>query len=249
MVGEAGNFDGLPEAIAVQSGKNFVIETYKGSSKRFFLGVAEALDIPTTEPKVNAAGEEIGDRNLPVEELKEAIADNIPKDTLLIIPEARRLTTSIRYWLEEVMDKLLIVALSVVVPQKDIFLEMLVVELDLPTDKEIRDVMRDEAGLLGIDLEEYRLAELQAIAGRNPLLARKAVRNELHGLNPDPEHHQYLDISPIIISSIMALSIVRFIGMGTGDKALYIVGGIALVVGMMLKQIGRVRGDSKRFGQ
>lgn len=249
MLGEAGNFEGLPEAIAAESGLNSVIQIYRGSSKKFFVELAESLGVPTTEPKVNANGDETGERSLTVEELKEAIAENIPPNTLLIFPEARRLTTSIRYWLEEVMDQLLIVAIAVAVPKKDIYLEMIEVELSLPSDQDIREIMRREAETVGLDVDEYRLAKLQAIAGRNPLLARKAVRNELHGLNPDPEHHQYLDISPIIISAIMALSIVRFIGMGTGDKALYIIGGVALVLGLMLKQIGKVRGESRRYGQ
>ena len=47
----------------------------------------------------------------------------------------------------------------------------------------------------------------------------------------------------------MALGIVRFIGMGTGNKGLYIVGGVALILAMMFKQIGQVKGARKRLGQ
>ncbi|NES70809.1 MAG: hypothetical protein F6K24_39170, partial [Okeania sp. SIO2D1] len=59
----------------------------------------------------------------------------------------------------------------------------------------------------------------------------------------------YLDISPIIISSLMAFGIVRFIGMGTGNKGLYIVGGISLISAMMFKQLGQIKGAKKRRGQ
>jgi hypothetical protein len=54
---------------------------------------------------------------------------------------------------------------------------------------------------------------------------------------------------PIIIAALMSFGIVRFIGFGTGNRALYIFGGTSLVAGMTLKQLGSVRGARKRFGQ
>ena len=54
---------------------------------------------------------------------------------------------------------------------------------------------------------------------------------------------------PIIIAALMAFGIVRFVGMGTGNKGLYITGGVCLVAGMALKQLGSVRGARKRLGQ
>ena len=41
----------------------------------------------------------------------------------------------------------------------------------------------------------------------------------------------------------------RFIGMGTGNKSLYIFGGVTLFAGITLKQLGSVRGARKRLGQ
>ena len=77
------------------------------------------------------------------------------------------------------------------------------------------------------------------------------VRNERLGLNREskPEHTQYLVIMPILAACLMAFSVVRFIGMGTQNKSLYIFGGTALVAGMTLKQLGQVRGARKRLGQ
>lgn len=247
--------EGLPEAVreAFLGKKDVAIATYKGSGKRFFTALAEQLDVETTEPKYNKEGEETGERNLTLDELKEAIAQNIDApNTLFIFPEAKRLTTGIRFWLEDVMASgASVCCFAPVNLGRDIFLEMLEIELELPSDRAIREEMRREAQRLGLTLDDSKLAELQTMAGRNPMLARKIIKNERLGLNSksNPQHTQYLDISPIIISSLMTLGIVRFIGMGTGNKGLYIVGGCALIAGMILKQIGQIRGARKRLGQ
>ncbi len=184
--------------------------------------------------------------------LKEEIALNCLPNTCLIFPEAKRLTTGIRYWLEDLMaNGVKVVCFAVVNPGRDIFLEMIEVELQLPEDHQIRSVMRAESQKLGLNLTESRLAELQPLAGRNPLLARKVIRNEQLGLNQKakPEHTQYLVIMPILVAMLMAFGVVRFIGMGTQNKSLYIFGGVALVGGMTLKQLGSIRGARKQFGQ
>jgi hypothetical protein len=51
------------------------------------------------------------------------------EETLLIFPEAKRLTTSIRYWLEDaIANGVTLVCFGVANPGKDIFLEMLEIE-------------------------------------------------------------------------------------------------------------------------
>jgi hypothetical protein len=54
---------------------------------------------------------------------------------------------------------------------------------------------------------------------------------------------------PILIAMLLAFGVIRFIGLGTNNKALYITGGVCLVTGMALKQLGNVRGARKRLGQ
>ena len=83
------------------------------------------------------------------------------------------------------------------------------------------------------------------------MLARKVIRREKLGMNPDRivEHAQYLDISPLVMAALAMLAIVRFIGMGTGNKSLYIVGGVAMMVAIALKNLGRVRGARRKYGQ
>ena len=218
------------------------IATYKGSIKKFFQAIAMQLGCPTE----NDEG-----KPMTVDALKEEILINSGEDTLLIFPESKRLTTSIRYWLEDMISTgARIVCFAVANPGKDIFLEMLEIELELPNDAHIRLVMAAEAQRLGLQISKSRLAELQPLAGRNPMLARKIIKNEALGIKQDkPEHTQYVVIMPIIIAALMAFGIVRFVGMGTGNKGLYITGGVCLVTGMALKQLGSVKGARKRLGQ
>ena len=213
--------------------------------------MAVQLDIETTEPKYNKNGEYTGDRNLPVEELKESILDNIYDDTILVLPYANRLPTSIRYWLEDLIGNgVTLIAIAPSNPNKDIFLGMVELELELPEDKTIRRIMEDEARKLGLNLSNSKLAELQPLAGKNPMLARKVIRNEKLGLTKqNPQHTQYIVVMPIIVSILLAFGIVRFVGMGTGNKGLYIFGGCTLVAGMTLRQLGNVKGAKKKLGE
>ena len=244
----------FPQRLAEELNNDFAIATatYKGSGKKFFKAIAEQLHIPTTETKYDRNGEPTGEKEMTMDALKEEIALNCRPDTVLIFPEAKRLTTGVRYWLEDLMSNgVRVVCFAVVNPGRDIFLEMLEVELELPADHHIRSVMSAEADRLGLQISRTRLAELQPLAGRNPLLARKVIRNEQLGLNSKakPEHTQYLVIMPILVAMLMAFGVVRFIGMGTQNKSLYIFGGVTLVAGMTLKQLGSIRGARKRLGQ
>ncbi len=203
------------------------------------------MGISTVEIKDNGR-----ERNLTVEEIKEAILDAVNDEYLFILPSANRLPTSIRYFLEDCKSNgLTICAIANNNPSKDIFLELLEIELKLPEDKAIREIMKAEASKLGLEISNSKMAELQTYAGKNPMLARKVIKNHKLGLNKQqkPEHTQYLVIMPILIAILMSFGIIRFIGMGTGNKGLYIFGGVTLVAGMTLKQLGSVRGANKRL--
>ena len=261
VLGEVGSVADFPKAVYRQfEGElSVAIAVYKGSGKLFFQKMAEALDIPTTEPKYDREGNVTGEKPMSMDVLKDEILENLNPDTLLILPEAKRLSSSIRYWIEDAIAAgCRVVCFAPVNPGRDIFLDMLEIELELPSDQAIREVMEDEARQRGLQLTrwrsltggESRLAELQPLAGRNPMLARKVVRQERLGIRHQrPEHTQYITIMPILVACLMAFGIVRFIGMGTQNKSLYIFGGTTLVAGMTLKQLGSVRGARKRLGQ
>jgi len=109
--------------------------------------------------------------------------------------------------------------------------------------------MESEAQRQGMTLSNSRLAELQPLAGRNPMLAKKVIQRERLGIQQDVQHTQYVVIMPVIVAALFAFAVVRFVGMGTGNKSLYITGGMCLVTAMALKQLGNVRGARKRLGQ
>ena len=245
VLGEAGQ---ATAAIAVEVADHFsssllvATSIYKGSVKQLFKQMASQLDIPT---------ENEDDKPLNVDDQKQEILDNLSDRYLLILPESKRLPASVRYWLEDAIAAGVRCCLFAPVnPGRDIYLDLLEIELELPGDRAIREEMQSEADRLGIDLSRSELAELQPLAGRNPALARKVVRQHSLGIrNQQPEHTQYVVIMPVVIACLMAFGIIRFVGMGTQNKQLYIFGGCALVAGMTLKQLGGVRGARKRRGQ
>ncbi|MEG4634105.1 hypothetical protein QUB56_31815 [Microcoleus sp. AR_TQ3_B6] len=224
---------------------SIAVAVYKGSGKKFFQQLAKQLDIAT----------EIEDdkgrvKQLTLEQLKEEIALNIPTDALLLLPEAKRLTTGIRFWLEDLIEAgCRVCCFAVNNPGRDIFIEMIEVELELPSDRAIREAMQDEAAKMGYNLTAARLSQLQPLAGRNPMLARKVVRQEKLGINQPVEHRQYLVMMPVLLTALFSFAVIRYIGMGTGNKNWQIFGGVSLTVAMAAKQLGRVEGAKKRLGQ
>ena len=168
----------------------------------------------------------------------------------MILPEAKRLTTSIRYWLEDMMAAgVTVVCFAVVNPGKEIFLEMIEVELDLPTNQAIREIMKAEAEAQGIELTQAELAELQPLAGKNPLLAHKVIKRHRLGIKQTSQHTQYINIMPIFFAVMVFFSVLRFVGMGTRNKSLYIFGGVTVAGLMAVKQLGSIKAGQKRLGQ
>ena len=221
---------------------NTAIATYQGDMLEFFQAIAFNLEVPTEDYETG--------KPLIAKNLKKEIIKNCNEFTLLILPKAKRLTSAIKYWVEKMMQAgAIVVCLSVVKPKGDIFLEMLEIELDLPSNKTIREIMRAEAIFLGLDLTKAELAELQPLAGRNPLLARKVINNRALDIKQKAQHTQYVNIMPIFFAVIMFFAILRFVGMGTKNKSLYIFGGVSLAGLMSLKQLGSIKGAQKRLGQ
>lgn len=221
--------------------------TYKGSPRKFFQTIADALDIKTTTPRLNSKGEEIGEKAMGIDEMMEEIALNFPADGLLIFPEAKRLTTKITFWLEDLNCPMC--CFAVAKPNRDIFLRMIEIELGLPDDRHIREIMQLEAENCGLNISEARFSQLQSYAGRNAAAARKIVKEEKLGLTKDPNHNQYLDIAPLVMGLFCCVGIVKFVGLGTGDRSLYMIGGIAMMIGLSLKYLGRISGPRRRIGQ
>lgn len=227
------------------------IATYKGSGKRFFHRIAEQLDVEVSEPKFNSKGEPAGERSLTMDELKEALLDRMNGETLLIFPEAKRLTTGVRYWLEDAITSgVRVCCFAVVNPRRDIFLDMVEVELEPPSEGHIREVMRAEAQARGLNLSESELADLAPQAGRSPLMAKQVIKRKSLGIKDEvASHTQYVNVTPLWYAFLAGFAVLRFVGQGTGQKDLQIFGGIAFMLFMTLKQLGQIKGTRKRLGQ
>ncbi|MGI0494293.1 hypothetical protein ACN4EG_21105 [Alkalinema pantanalense CENA528] len=247
LVGELGSgIEQWPEAIAAHFGSTLrvAIAVYKGSVKLWLQTVAKAWDIPIDD------GDDEKPRSLGVDQLWGEIGLNVSDRHLLIVPEAQRLPASVRYRLLDVLGGgCRIVALAPMNPGRDFYLELLEIELPLPSEAEVRAAMQAEAQRLGLALERSQFAALEPIAGRNPKLARRAIQRRRLGLEQQQEHRQYVVIMPILIALLFSFAVVRFVGLGTNNRGLYITGGICLVVAMALKQLGQVKGARKRLGQ
>ncbi len=229
--------------------KSVAIASYSGSIKPFLLSIGRQLKIELTKPKINSKGEEVGETPMSVDEMKDEITVNL-YSRLLIIDDAHRLPTSLKLWLEEIHKAgNQLILLSITDPAKGIFLRLGKFELPQPTELQIRDIMQREAIALNLSLSPSRLAALQRRTGKNLMLAKKVIRDEAMGISSGIEHRDYVDISPFIMAALAGLAVVRFIGLGMGDRTLYIVGGVAMVTGLMLKYLARgLTRNRKRLG-
>ena len=55
-------------------------------------------------------------------------------------------------------------------------------------DHHIQEVIESEANKQGLQISKSRLSELQPLAGRNPMLARKIIKDEALGLKHKRTH-------------------------------------------------------------
>lgn len=227
------------------------IAVYKGSGKKFFQRLCEQLDVDISEPKLNKDGEPVGERSLTMDELKEALLERFTTETLLVFPEAKRLTTGVRYWLEDaIASGVRVCCFAVINPKKDIFLDMVEIELEPPSEKFIREIMRSESQRRGLNLSESELADLAPQAGRSPLIARQVIKRKSLGIKDETASHtQYINVTPLWFAFLAGFAAMKFIGMGTGRKDWQIFGGLAFMILMSLKQLGQIKGTRKRLGQ
>mgnify|MGYP006196540619 CR=1 FL=1 len=88
-------------------------------------------------------------------------------------------------------------------------------------------------------LTPSKIARLQSIAGSNPMLAKQAVQEAKLGRHfPEGKGSEYINVAPFINAIFTALGIIRFVGLGLGDRSLYIFGGIAMLIAISLRYMG-----------
>jgi len=208
------------------AGKKALLISYQGSIKVTLENLCKELGI---EAKTI---EQMKD------EIRAAVIENNGDKPYLICDNAERYPTGMRYWLEEISSqKGILLLLATKPPRKDIYLKMPRTALQPIAHEQIREVMRQEAEALGTRLTPNEISELLEKVGGNPQLARRAVREMILGIASEEagDHTQYIDGTPGLIALISFVGIVRFVGLGLGDKSLYIIGGIATISAITLR--------------
>jgi ABC-type oligopeptide transport system ATPase subunit len=209
------------------AGKKALLINYQGSIKVTLENLCNELAIDTKKT---------------IEQMKDEVRNRVIQNNgdkpYLICDNAERYPIGLRYWLEEIASqKGILLLLATKPPRKDIYLKMPRTALQPIATEQIREVMRQEAEALGTRLTLNEISELLEKVGGNPQLARRAVREMVLGIaaNEAGDHTQYIDGTPGLIALISCVGIVRFVGLGLGDKSLYIIGGIATISAITLR--------------
>lgn len=95
--------------------------------------------------------------------------------------------------------------------------------------------MVTEAVNRGMDLSNGDLAQLLSRAAGNPTLAIRAIEEEYLGLEEEGGvHKRYGDLMPLVMFISVFFLLIKFVGLGTSDRGLYILGGVggAISIGM-----------------
>lgn len=199
--------------------------------KQMLLEIAHQFDIPI---------ENLEGKSLTVDKLKRAIAEFLEENTaFLVLDDAHACDAKFRMWLKQLRrNHAPMLLLATDPPRSDIFINIPRIELKPLPEYAIREIMIMAAAERAIALKPSELSKLQERAGGNPMLAARAVDEEYLGLDVESgDHRRYFDITPLILLIGIGFVIVRLIGRGTNDQALYIFGGIAAAVFMGLSRI------------
>ncbi|BAZ36616.1 hypothetical protein NIES4101_25350 (plasmid) [Calothrix sp. NIES-4101] len=170
---------------------------------------------------------------LSAEQLKRAIANYLEMNTaFLVIDDVQVCEAKFRMWLKQLRKLNVPMLLLATNPQRhDIFINIPRIELQPLPEYAIRELMEQAALERGISLKPADLSKLQERAGGNPMLAIRAIEEEYLGLEVEgADHDRYFDITPLILLVGIVFVVMRFIGLGTNNQALYIFGGIAAAV-------------------
>jgi energy-coupling factor transporter ATP-binding protein EcfA2 len=201
-----------------------VVFVEPASTKQMLLEMASQLDVNTQTLEGKA---------LNIEQLKRAIAIPLEaKKAFLVIDDAHSYDLKFRMWLKQLKKggaNLFLLATNP--PKSDIFINIPRIQLKPLPEYAIREIMEQEALDRGINLTNAELSQLQGRASGNPALAQRAINEEYLGLEGEEgDHERYYDITPLILLVGIVFVVMRFIGLGTNNQALYIFSGISAAV-------------------
>lgn len=173
------------------------------------------------------------------DELKEEIRANL-KGYALIIDNIQRWPAGLKYWLEGLAeDEIPLLLLGTKRDLEGLSFKMPKVAIAPLTDSEVQSLMHTRAAEIGLSIPNWKISELAASAGGNPMLGYRLLDELQSGVADENtlDSAEYVDMTPFIMAQLMIVSAVRFIGMTNDDKSLYIIGGLSLTAFVMLKYL------------
>jgi len=216
-------------------GWNVAIADYSSSAKTTLLEICDQLGLDTEDSS--------GKKPVPytADQLRDEIAQELQRtNVLLICDNAHRYPVSLRYWLQDCLgDRALLLMLATKPPVGGIFFKMPRIVIRAMASQEIREIMLEEAAEINLKLPASTIADLEQRCGGNPFLARRVVREHSLNLGADEQGDRidYIDGTPFLIAGLSAVSVVRLIGLGLGDRSLYIIGGMLGLSAIVLRII------------
>lgn len=211
---------------------NIAIANYRGALKTTLTKLAKELNIHTsmTTPKGRQ-------KRLTVEELKKEIYLNSDRNTLIVIDDAERWPASLRYWLEELQEKgVVLLVLTIRDSKKDLFIRLFKIKLPKPSPEEIRELIEKEAYRSNVRLNSKDMPLLEQRANFNPMLAINAVHQfkcgQLEDLGKEPK---YVDISPFVNGILTVLVVIRLSASGLSADSICTIGAMVVVLTIALR--------------
>ncbi len=194
------------------------------TTKQMLLEICEQLGIETQ----NLEG-----KSLTAEQLKRRIENSLKENVaFLIVDDCQNCDSRFRHWLKQLKRlRVPILLLATNPPRTDVFFSMPPLILTPLPEDAIRTVMEQAALERGLNLKNSDFARLQQRAGGNPMLAQRVIDEEYLGLEVESaDHNHYMDITPLVLLAGVGFMVLRFVGLGTNNRNLYIVSGIGAAV-------------------
>ena len=242
MIGDEGTgksaiADGVRTAFRSRGWKVAIAE-YSGNTKTSLVEICEQLGCEYEEQNQDPNKKP---RPFTADELRQEIAGALNQShTLLICDNAHRYPISMCYWLQDCIgDRALLLLLAFNPPRRNLFLKMPRIAIKPMQSAEIREIMIEEANHIGLKLPASKIAELEQRCGGNPFLACRVVREfSLDiGENDEGDRVDYIDGTPFLIAALSMLGVIRLIGLGLGDRSMYIIGGIATISAISIRLV------------
>lgn len=192
--------------------------------KQMLIEIAEQLGIDTVTLEGKA---------LTADGLQRGIATYLESNTaFLVIDDAHTCESKFRMWLKTLKRQgVPMLLLATDPPKSDVFINLPRIELAPLPEYAIRELMEQAALERGINLKPHELARLQERVGGNPMLAQRVIDEEYLGLDIEAgDHRRYADATPLVLLVGVFFVVIRFIGLGTSNQALYIFGGVLAAV-------------------